>query len=127
MVSFHKAAGLIGILVTVSASASGLKTPQVDSALREGRPVLTELSANSSAMAYWVSEPDGWHVVTTVDTLIGRVGDAEQHAVARFSSVILPGQSQLISVPAAIGERQQVLRVRRLRDQIDVALLPGST
>jgi hypothetical protein len=35
----------------------------------------------------------------------GQDGDAEKHAVVRFSSVLLPGQSQLISVPVAIGER----------------------
>jgi hypothetical protein len=46
--------------------------------------------------------------------------------VVRFSSVLLPGQSQLISVPFAIGERQQVLRIRRLGDQIEVARVGGS-
>jgi hypothetical protein len=73
-----------------------------------------------------VSESDGWHVVTTVDTVIGQDGDAEKHAVVRFSSVLLPGQSQLISVPFAIGEPQQILRIRRLGDQIEVARVPGS-
>ena len=56
----------------------------------------------------------------------GQDGDAEKHAVVRFSSVLLPGQSQLISVPFAIGERQQVLRIRRLGDQIVVARVGGS-
>jgi hypothetical protein len=51
---------------------------------------------------------------------------AEEHAVVRFSSVLLPGQSQLISVPLAIGERQQVLRIRRLGGQIEVARVPGA-
>jgi len=73
-----------------------------------------------------VSESDGWHVVTTVDTVIRQDRDAEKHAVVRFSSVLLPGQSQLISVPFAIGERQQVLRILRLGDQIEVARVPGS-
>jgi hypothetical protein len=45
-------------------------------------------------------------VVTTVDTVIGQDGDAEKHAVVRCSSVLLPGQSQLISVPFALGDRQ---------------------
>jgi len=43
----------------------------------------------------------------------------------RFASVLLPGQSQLISVPFAIGEQQQVLRIRRLGDRIEVARVPG--
>ena len=72
------------------------------------------------------SEADGRHVATTVDTVIGQDGGAEEHAVLRFSSVLLPGRSQLISVPFAIGERQQVLRIQRRGDQIEVAQVPGS-
>jgi len=89
--------------------------------------VTTELGPNASAITYWVSEPDGWHVVTTVDTVIEQNGDAEKHAVVRFSSVLLPSQSQLISVPFAMaGRAQQVLRIRRLGDQIEVARVGGS-
>jgi hypothetical protein len=47
--------------------------------------------------------------------------------VVRFFSVLLPGESQLISVPFAIGEQQQVLRICRLGDQIEVARVPGSS
>jgi len=55
-------------------------------------------------------------------------GDAaEKHAVVSFSSVLPPSQSQLISVLLAVGERQQVLRIRRLGDQIEVRGSPGST
>jgi hypothetical protein len=94
--------------------------------VRQGQPVTTELSANASAMTYWVSESDGWHVVTTVDTVIGQDGDAEAHAVVRFSTVLLPGQSQLISVPFANGRRPQVLRIRRVGEEIEVVRVPGS-
>src|SRR5258705_3245933 len=127
MTSLVKAAGLAGILVAVFATVTPeLKADQLNNAVREGQAVTTELGENASAITYWVSKPDGWHVVTTVDTVIGKAGDAEKHAVVRFSSVLLPGQSQLISVPFAIGERQQVLRIRRLGDQIDVAPVGGS-
>jgi hypothetical protein len=127
MTSFAKAAGLAGILVAVFATVSPeLKADQLNSAVRQHQAVTTELGPNASAVTYWVSEPDGWHVVTTVDTVIEQNGDAEKHAVVRFSSVLLPGQSQLISVPFAIGERQQVLRIRRLGDQIVVARVGGS-
>ena len=116
-----------GILVAVFATVTPeLKADQLNSAVREGQAVVTELGANASAITYWVSDSDGWHVVTTVDTVIEQNGDAEKHAVVRFSSVLLPGQSQLISVPFAIGERQQVLRIRRLGDQIEVARVGGS-
>ena len=127
MTSLAKAAGLAGILVAVFATVTPeLKADQLNSAIRQRQAVTTELGPNASAITYWVSGPDGWHVVTTVDTMIEQNGDAEKHAVVRFSSVLLPGQSQLISVPFAIGERQQVLRIRRLGDQIEVARVGGS-
>ena len=127
MTSFVKAAGFAGILVAVFATVTpDLKAAQLDNAVREGQAVTTELGANASAITYWVSGSDGWHVVTTVDTVIEQNSDAEKHAVVRFSSVLLPGQSQLISVPFAIGEQQQVLRVRRLGDQIEVVRVHGS-
>ena len=125
MNSFTKAAGLAGILVAVFATVTPeLKADQLNNAVRQRQAVTTELGPNASAITYWVSEPDGWHVV--VDTVIGQNGDAEKHAVVRFSSVLLPGQSQLISVPFAIGERQPVLRIRRLGDRIEVAQVGGS-
>ena len=122
MTSFAKTTGLAGILVAVLATVTPeLRAAQLDRAVREGQAVTTELGANASAITYWVSGSDGWHVVTTVDTVIEQNSDAEKHAVVRFSSVLLPGQSQLISVPFAISERQQVLRIRRLGDQIEIA------
>jgi hypothetical protein len=126
MTSFVKAAGFAGILVAVFATVTPeLKAAQLNNAVRENQAVVTQLGANASAITYWVSESDGWHVVTTVDTVIEKNGDAERHAVVRFSSVLLPGQSQLISVPFAVGERQQVLRIRRLGDQVEVARVGG--
>ena len=127
MTSFAKAAGLAGILVAAFATVTPeLKADQLNNAVREGHAVTTELGANASAITYWVSRSDGWHLVTTVDTVIGKDGNAEKHAVVRFSSVLLPGQPQSISVPFAIGEQQQVLRVRRLGDQIEVVRVRGS-
>jgi hypothetical protein len=128
MTNSVKAAGLAGILaVALAIAAPALPATPLDNAVREGQAVETELDANTSAITYWVSESDGWHVVTTVDAVTGQRGDAERHAVVRFSSLLLPGQSQLISVPVAIGERQQVLRIRRLGDQIEVARVHGSS
>jgi hypothetical protein len=126
MTNFIKAAGLAGILVAVLATAPGLKADQSDNAVREGRAVTTELGGNASAVTYWVSKPDGWRVVTTVDTVTGGNGEADKHAIVRFSSVLLPGQSQSISAPSAIGERQQVLRIRRIGDRIEVARVDDS-
>jgi hypothetical protein len=127
MTRFAKAAGLAGILVAMLAVATpDLRAAQRDDAVREGQPAMIELSPDASAITYWVRGSDGWVVVTTVDTVIGRDGDAERHAVVRFSAVLLPGQSQLISVPVALGEGQQFLRIRRLDDRIEVARVPGA-
>jgi hypothetical protein len=126
MTNFIKAAGLAGILVAALATIPGVKADQSGNALREGHAVTTELGRNASAVTYWVSKSDGWHVVTTVDTVIGWNGDAEKHAIVRFSAVLLPGQSQLVSVPFAIGERAQVLRIHRLGDRIEVVRVDGS-
>jgi hypothetical protein len=126
MTNFIKTAALAGILVAVFASAPGLTAGQPDNAVREGHAVTTVLGGNASAVTYWVNQSDGWHVVTTVDTVIDGNGDADRHAIVRFSSVLLPGQSQSISVPFATGKRQQVLRIRRLGNRIEVARVDGS-
>jgi len=125
MTPFLKAAGIAGMLFVLGIGGTGLAA-QPDSALREGHAAVTRLSANASAITYWVSTSDGWHVVTTVDTIVAQDGEAEEHAVVRFSSVLQPGQSQAISVPFAPGEQQQILRIRRLGDGIEVARVPGS-
>ena len=128
MTNFAKTVGLAGVLaVALAAAKPAPSDPEDDRAVRECQAVMTELDANASAITYWVKQSDGWHVVTTVNSVIGRDADAEKHAVVRFSSVLLPGQSQLISVPFAIGEQQQVLRIRRLGDQIEIARIPGSS
>ena len=124
MTKLAKAAGVAGVLIAalVAGSASLLATGN-DKRVAEGEAVTTELGPDASAISYWVSGSDGWHVVTTVDTVIGRDSEAEKHAIVRFSTTLLPGQAQLISVPFALGEKQQVLRIRRVEDQIEVALV----
>ena len=78
---FIKAAGLAGILMVVLATTVfAQNATQLDNALPEGQAVVTALSANSTAITYWVSASDGWHVVTTVDTVFGLDSDAESHA-----------------------------------------------
>jgi len=116
MTRFLNAAGYAGILIatlatTPAASAAGEPARSV----REGQGVVTHLGANASAVTYWSSGPDGWRVVTTVDTTAD--AHTDRHAIVRFSASLLPGQSQLISVPAAAGEVAPQLRIRRLADR----------
>jgi hypothetical protein len=122
MTKFVKVAVAAGVLaLALSINAPGVTAMEAGNELRQGHAFTTELGAGASAVTYWTSESDGWRVVTTVDTVSGQEGDVEKHAVVRFSSLLLPGQSQLISVPLALGERQQALRIRRLGDRIEVA------
>jgi hypothetical protein len=95
--------------------------------VREGEAAITELGVGASAVTYWVREPDGWHVVTTVDIRLGedQDNDLRKQVVVRFSAMLLPGQLQRISVPAAIGERQQVLCIGRRGDRLEVARVVG--
>ena len=86
------------------------------SALPQRANVATDLGNNVSAFTYWVDEADGIHVVTTIDAVVGgeTVPEQDRHAIVRFSALILPGQSQVISVPGPVGSQSQVLRIRRL-------------
>ena len=94
---------------------------------RERRARGTSRGDGASAITYWFAQSDGWHVVTTVYIVLGLEGADERRAVARFSAVLSPGQAQVISVPYPLGEQQQVLRVRRLGDRIEIARVPGSS
>jgi len=128
MTKLMKTAALAGVLVAFLAStALELHAAEPKNDVREGQAVVTELAPNASATTYWVAESDGWHVVTTIDIVLGRSDIADHHAVARYSAVLFPGQVQVISVPYALGEQQQVLRVRRIDDRIEIARVPGSS
>jgi hypothetical protein len=61
MTVFSKAAGYGGILFAALVTA----TPALSGT---GECIVNKLGANASAISYWVNEPSGWHVVTTVDT-----------------------------------------------------------
>jgi hypothetical protein len=128
MTKFMKTARFAGLLaVLLAGTALELRAAELKNGVCEKQAVVTELGPNASATTYWVAEPDGWHVVTTIDIVLGRGDVSDQHAVARFSAVLFPGQVQEISVPYAIGEQQQVLRVRRLDDRIEIARVPSSS
>jgi hypothetical protein len=83
--------------------------------------VVTPLGARASALTYWVDEPEGFRVVTTVDTVHpGEAGRQDGHAVVRLSTVLRPGQTQTISVPGPDGSLPHALRLRRLADGVEV-------
>jgi hypothetical protein len=120
MTTLAKAAGLAGILVLALINAPSLAAAQLNSGLPEGEPLVTQLNGNVSAITYWTSDNEGWHVVTTVDTVSRELSGVEQHAVIRFNSQLQPGQSQIISVPVGAALPSPSLRITRIGDGITV-------
>ena len=59
----------------------------------------TKLGARSSALVYYIDEPDGFHVVVTTQQ-----GARDKAAVERFETVLATGQSAAVSIPRAAGE-----------------------
>ncbi len=86
----------------------------------ENQAVVTRLGDGATAVSYWASAADGWHVVTTVDTVFAADTETEQHLIVRFSATLQPGQEQLVSVPGALGTERQALRIRRVGDRIEM-------
>ncbi len=134
MNKFVKIAGLAGVValgltaaIPALQAAAESDSAQRSRTLREGQGIVTHVSDNVLAVTYWASEPDGWHVVTTIDSITGRSGKAEQHAIIRFSAPLQPGQSQVISVPAGVNEPSPSLRISRTGDRIDVERLAASS
>lgn len=124
MTTFMKSTSIAGILAAGIIAATAPTFAANDNLeVAEGQAVRTELGNDATAISYWVSQPDGWHVVTTIDSVSWRDTDAEHHAVARFSATLLPGQEQMISVPLPLGEPQQALRIRRIDDRVEVERL----
>jgi hypothetical protein len=120
-----KMAGYAAMLMAMQATASAASAAaEPAGSVREH--VITRLGVNVSAVTYWVTGPEGWRVVTTVDTAANEHSNRDAHAIVRFSSSLLPGQSQLISVPVTVGEVAPVLRIRRLADGIEVTNVSAS-
>ena len=59
----------------------------------------TKLGEHSSALVYYIDEPDGFHVVVTTQQ-----GARDKAAVERFETVLAEGQSAAVSIPRAAGE-----------------------
>jgi hypothetical protein len=79
--------------------------------------VTTDLGNRTSALTYWVDEAQGLRVVTTIDSVTGEGSGSPHHSVVRFSALILPGQSQVISAPGPVEARPPMLQIRRLSNQ----------
>jgi hypothetical protein len=128
MMKIVKAIGIAGTLTSALLSVPwGAGADETNKALAEGQAVTVQLGADASVISYWISTPEGPEVVTTIDIVSGRDTDAEHHAIARFSTRLLPGQTQLVSVPVAVGQEQPVLSISRVGGRIEVARVARSS
>jgi len=109
-------------VASVFGLAAGAAFAQTRPALQEVTEITTNLGQNASAVTYWIRQSEGWHVVTTVDSIVGEDAQTAQshHAVVRFTANMMPGQSQVVSVPGPAGGSAPSLRIRRLGDRIEV-------
>jgi hypothetical protein len=88
--------------------------------LNELEVVVTDLGGGSNAQTFWVDRPDGFHVVTIVDTIRhdGDRGDGRDgHSAVQVTMMLWPGQTQLITVP---GPNLPTLRIRRDGDRVEL-------
>lgn len=118
--SFIKTSGL--------ALAASLALSTIVDATEQSKLVLaataesTDLGGGAKALTYWVDGADGRHVVTTVDTIIpdGSDTDTGRHVIVRFSGTLLPGQTQVVSVPGGVGTGPRELQIHSAGEKIEI-------
>jgi hypothetical protein len=111
--------------VVLATSAGGA---WAQNALQQTEASVTDLGGGASALTYWVDRADGRHVVTTVDTVLSdATGRGEvRHAIVRFAAILLPGQTQTVSVPTPDKTQPHELRISRSGDRIDLSLVSSA-
>ncbi|GGF00035.1 hypothetical protein GCM10011611_02030 [Aliidongia dinghuensis] len=118
----HALAFAAGLLFAAGTALAAPSTAGNNELAKPATARTTDLGNGASALTYWVDDANGRQVVTTVDTLIpdatGRGED--HHAIVRFSAHLLPGQSQLVSVPTVAGAEPQELQIRRSAAGIEI-------
>ncbi len=114
------AAALAAMLAAAAPLARNGARPENGVQLREGEVVVTDLGGDSHATTYWVDQPEGYRVVTMVETAPGeasRRAGAQHHSVVQFSMVLWPGQTQTITVP---GPSLPTISIRRDGDRVQI-------
>src|SRR6266853_6729266 len=76
----------------------------------------TKLGEHSSALVYYIDEPDGFHVVVTTQQ-----GARDKAAVERFETVLVAGQSAVVSTPRAAGEAPARVVLSNAGDHLRIA------
>jgi hypothetical protein len=98
-------------ILAAATLAMGLATTAQAGDLAANKGQSIDLGA-INGMAYYTAEKDGYHVVATL-------AGADSNSV-RFEAVLVPGQSVILSSPAARGEAPARIEISRSDDRVDV-------
>jgi hypothetical protein len=108
------------LLATAALAVAGVATVQAaDIAPVTGH--WTKLGEHSSALVYYIDEPDGFHVVVTT-----QLGARDKAAVERFETVLAAGQSASVSIPRAAGEASARIVFSNAGGELHIAEPPAS-
>jgi hypothetical protein len=114
-------AGAAGIAMVLAAAASS-DGARSGSTIQGTDAAVTQLAPGIGAFTYWLNGPGG-EVVTYVRVRRNNSADAgnkDRDFVFRFSVVLVPGQTQTISVPGIDWGNPPTLRIRRTGETIEV-------
>ena len=108
------------LLATAALAIAGVATVQAaDLAPVTGH--WTRLGEHSSALVYYIDEPDGFHVVVTTQQ-----GARDKAAVERFETVLAEGQSAAVSKPGTAGEAPARIEFSNAGGHLHIAEPPAS-
>lgn len=111
-----KIVGAAGLLATAAVTVAAT-TFAGEPLPAERQAIVTHLGGKASAVTYWVKDAKGYEVITTVDAA------AEPNAapaVIRVSTLLQPGQQQVISLPGPVGRSGTTLKISRVADRVEV-------
>ncbi|MDI4658568.1 hypothetical protein [Xanthobacter autotrophicus] len=111
-----KIAGAAGLLATAAVTVAAT-TFAGEPLPAERQAIVTHLGGKASAVTYWVKDAKGYEVITTLDAA---AEPGASPAVVRVSTLLQPGQQQLISMPGPVGREGTTLKISRIADRIEV-------
>ena len=103
------------LIIAALGIAAGLATTAQAGDLAAYRGQSIDLGS-VNGVAYYTVEKDGHRIVATF-------ADADSNAV-RFETLLVPGQTVVLSSPAARGETPERLEISRNNDRIQVQKIP---
>lgn len=113
--------GAAAMVVVLSAAAPS-DGARPDGTIQGTDAALTRLAPGIGAFTYWLNGPGG-EVVTLVRVPRNGSDDAQpkdRDLVFRFSVVLVPGQTQTISVPGIDWGKPPTIQIRRVGETIEV-------